>query len=183
MSLFYPHIMLHRVQQLSPEGLRRAGIRGILLDVDNTLSPHGAPEPAPEAMEWIQKMKREGFLLCIVSNNTEERVAPFAGKLGLAFSAIAGKPLPFGFCRATARLGLSRQQVLAVGDQLFTDICGANLAGIRSALVEPIEPEHTLRFRLKRRLERPILRRFLQKCPERIAAGCFAAPESEVKKQ
>ncbi|MGI6260807.1 MAG: YqeG family HAD IIIA-type phosphatase [Acutalibacteraceae bacterium] len=183
MSLFYPNMMLRRVQELSPEELRQAGIRGILLDVDNTLSPHGAPEPEPEALEWIKKMKREGFVLCVVSNNTEERVAPFAKKLGLAFSAMAGKPLPFGFCRAAAKLGLSRRQVLAVGDQLFTDICGANLAGIRSALVEPLEPEHALRFRLKRRLERPVLRRFLQKHPERIAVGCFAASESEVKKQ
>ena len=183
MSLLYPSMMMHRVQELSPQGLRRAGIRGILLDVDNTLSPHGAPEPEPEALAWVKKMQQEGFLLCIVSNNTKERVAPFAAKLGLAFSSMAGKPLPFGFLRAAAKLGLSRRQVLAVGDQLFTDICGANLAGIRSVLLEPIEPERTLRFRIKRRLERPLLRRFARKYPERISAGCFAAEEKEGEKQ
>lgn len=173
MSLFYPDQMVRRVQELSPRELHRAGVRGILLDVDNTLSPHDAPEPLPEALDWIGQMKREGFLLCVVSNNTEERVAPFAERLGLAFSSGARKPLPFGFRRAAKQLGLSRRQVLAVGDQLFTDICGANLAGIRSVLVEPIEPEKQRFLRFKRRLERPLLRRFLQKHPERIAAGCF----------
>lgn len=181
MSLFYPSIMLHRIQELSPQKLRRAGVLGILLDVDNTLSPHGAPNPEPEALEWIEKMKQEGFFLRIVSNNTAERVAPFANKLGLEFSAMAGKPLPFGFRRAAAELGFLPSQVIAVGDQLFADIAGANLSGIRSVLVEPIEPEHALRFRIKRRLEQPILRRFLKKYPERVAGGCFTAPESEVE--
>lgn len=179
MSLFYPNTMLRRVQELSPEKLRRAGIRGILLDVDNTLSPHNAPEPEPEALAWIEKMKQAGFQLCIVSNNTAERVAPFAAKLGVAFSANAAKPLPFGFRRAAAEMGLSTAQVIAVGDQLFTDICGANLAKIRSVLVEPIEPEEAVQFRIKRKLERPILRRFLKKYPERAAAGCLAAQEGK----
>jgi len=180
MSLFYPSAMLHRVQELSPEKLRRAGIRGILLDVDNTLSPHDAPDPEPEALAWIEKMKQRGFLLCIVSNNTAGRVAPFAQKLGLEYSSMAGKPFPFGFRRAVSSMEILPSEAIAVGDQLFTDICGANLAGIRSVLVEPIRSETTLRFRIKRRLERPVLRRFFKKYPERVAAGCFAAQESEV---
>lgn len=163
MPLFFPTGKVRRVQELEPEWLRGLGIRGVLLDVDNTLSPHGAPDPAPEAMEWVRRMKNEGFRLILVSNNTRRRVEPFAGRIGLEFSAMACKPLPFGFRRALRKLDLTRRQAVVVGDQLFTDIVGANLAGIASVLVDPIEPETSLRFRVKRCLERPFVRRFLKK--------------------
>ena len=99
----------------------------------------------------------DGIKLLIVSNNTAERVTPFAEMLGLRFVPNGAKPLPKGFKRAIAELGISKKQVCAVGDQIFTDILGANMAGIRSIFVYPIEFEHSTFFKVKRAIEKPLL--------------------------
>ena len=135
MPILTPGYRFARVAQISPEALRRAGIRGILLDVDNTLSPHNAPDPLPDAVQWLHALADAGISAVIVSNNREPRVAPFADRLGLPRTALA-----------------------VVGDQLFTDVLGGNLAGMTTLLVDPIQPEHGWFFRLKRALERPLLR-------------------------
>ena len=77
--------------------------------------------------------------------------------LGLHFVPNGAKPLPKGFKRAIAELGISKKQVCAVGDQIFTDILGANMAGIRSIFVYPIEFEHSTFFKVKRAIERSLL--------------------------
>lgn len=159
MALFVPTRFCRRVEEITREGLQQMGIRGVLLDVDNTLSPHGDPTPLPAALQWVNELQAAGIKVLIVSNNKEERVAPFAAKFGLGFIANAAKPLPLGFRRGQALLGLPKEALLVVGDQLFTDILGANLAGMPSVLVEPIEMENKPLFRIKRRLERPLLRR------------------------
>ena len=85
--------------------------------------------------------------------------------LGLAFEADGKKPLPGGFLRACAHMGLSPRETAAVGDQIFTDVIGARLAGVFCLMVDPIEPEPGWFFRLKRRLERPILRAYERRKP------------------
>lgn len=105
-------------------------------------------------------MKSAGIKLIIVSNNNTERVTPFAEMLGLHFVPNGAKPLPIGFKRAAAELraaGVPKNRIAAVGDQIFTDILGANLAGIRSIFVYPIEFETSLPFKLKRAAEKPLL--------------------------
>ena len=158
MALFIPTRFFHRVEEITINDLRQMGIRGVLLDVDNTLSRHGDPTPLPAALDWVRGLQAAGIKTLVVSNNQEERVAPFAQKLGLDFISKAAKPLPSGFRRGQKALGLPAKSLLVVGDQLFTDILGANLAGMPSALVEPIQMEATPLFRVKRRLERPLLR-------------------------
>ncbi len=158
MPILTPGYRFARVAQISPEALRRAGIRGILLDVDNTLSPHNAPDPLPDAVQWLHALADAGISAVIVSNNREPRVAPFADRLGLPYVSRGAKPLPVGFRRAQRMLGLPRTALAVVGDQLFTDVLGGNLAGMTTLLVDPIQPEHGWFFRLKRALERPLLR-------------------------
>ena len=103
-------------------------------------------------------MRQAGFALTVVSNNRDERVRPFAEAIGLRFQARAAKPLPRGYRAAAASMGLTPQQCVAVGDQIFTDILGANLAGMKSVLLEPIELEVAQKFIVfKRRLERVLL--------------------------
>jgi HAD superfamily phosphatase (TIGR01668 family) len=132
-------------------------IKAVLLDVDNTLSPHGAAEPEAEVPAWLNAVLQSGIRVMIVSNNSQERVQPFAAKLGLEFETKAAKPLPLGFNRARNRLQCGKKETAVIGDQLFTDMLGANLAGMTAILVEPIEPETMLQFRVKRKLEIPIL--------------------------
>ena len=163
MPLFLPKEMAKHVTDLSPKFFVSRGVKAVVLDVDNTLTTHGNPVPAQGVPEWISQMQAAGLCLTILSNNYRERVEPFARKLGLDFISMACKPLTFGLTRACRRYGLKPRQVCLIGDQIFTDIVGGNLKGVLTVLVEPYELEHKWSFRLKRRLERPIIRRYRKK--------------------
>ncbi len=164
MPLFYPTVYRRRVTDVRIEDLQRLGVMGVLLDVDNTLTIHDAPGVSPEVERWLCSIQEAGLLPVIVSNNKDGRVRPFAERMGLPYIAKAGKPLGRGFRRAAAMLGLPRRQCAVIGDQIFTDILGANLAGMPSFLLEPIELEVEQRFIVfKRRIERWLLR-----CPRQV---------------
>ena len=78
-------------------------------------------------------------------------------KVGADYIFKAGKPLPGGYVEGMKKMGTTAESTLFVGDQIFTDIIGANLAGIRSILVEPIDPHEEIQIVLKRYLEKPII--------------------------
>ena len=152
-----PDIRLEGILSLTPAQLQVRGIRAIVLDVDNTLATHNHPDPATFVKEWLQTMREAGFQLIILSNNSAERVSPFAERLGLPFESRGLKPLTRGFKRICRRFGVRPEAVAVVGDQLFTDILGGNLAGMLTVLVRPIEAERGPFFRFKRTLERILL--------------------------
>lgn len=157
MAVFKPTFALRSVLEITPVSLKVHGIKALILDLDNTLTTHDNPVPADGVLEWIANMKKHGIKLLIVSNNRPERVVPFARALKLRFVPNGAKPLPIGFSRAIKKLGLEKSEICAVGDQIFTDILGANLAGIRSIFVYPIEPEKSRFFKVKRAVEKPFL--------------------------
>lgn len=158
MALFFPTQLKKNITEITAEELRTLGIQGVLLDIDNTLTEHNSPLVSPEVLQWLQDRKNDGFGLILVSNNRAERVVPFAASLGLPFTAKAKKPLPAGFRRAAEQLGLRASACAVIGDQIFTDIVGANLSGMPSVLLQPLAPERNEPFiAFKRRLERPVL--------------------------
>ncbi len=159
MSLLHPTVWLKHITALTPGLLARWGVRGLILDVDNTLTTHGNPVPSPGILAWLAAMRRAGVRLIILSNNGAPRVAPFARLLELPFEAGGKKPLRGGFLRAAKALGLPARAVAVVGDQLFTDVLGGNRANMKTVLVTPIQPEKMWYFRIKRRLEKRVLRK------------------------
>ena len=155
--LFKPQYVFNSISDVSVEFLNSKRIKGLLLDLDNTLTTHNNPIPPQSSLEWLDNMKKADIKLMIVSNNSAERVMPFAEQLGVDFVSRGKKPLPVGYNKACRRLGIEKTQLASVGDQIFTDVLGSNLAGIRSIFVFPIEPETSLPFRIKRFAERPFL--------------------------
>lgn len=155
--LFQTTIALRTICDLSPGLLKQHGIKGLLLDLDNTLTTHDNPRPADGVPEWIAQMKESGIQMCIVSNNHAPRVKPFADALGLDFVCEGKKPLSKGFREAKEKMGLSWEELAVVGDQIFTDVLGANLKRLKCVFVFPIEHETTRFFRFKRRMEIPFL--------------------------
>ena len=153
MPFLPPDIMLHRVTDIQESFLRAHGKKALFLDVDNTLTTHNNPQPDPAILAWLEEMRAHGIAMMLVSNNSGARVADFARKLRLPYTARACKPLPFGFWRAARALGVSCKEAVVVGDQIFTDIWGGRLFGALSIWVEPIEVEDGSFFRFKRRLE------------------------------
>ena len=132
------------------------GYRAVILDVDNTLVEHGAPYN-DSAVSFFENLRNLGFKFCIISNNHEERIKPFADGVGSPFIYDAGKPLKKGYIEAMSRLGSSASDTMFVGDQIFTDILGANNAGIYCILVKYIKFDHEIQIVLKRILEKVIL--------------------------
>lgn len=153
---FYPSECAQSAYEIDYAGLRARGIRGLIFDIDNTLVPHGAP--ADEAVrELFARLRGLGFRTCLISNNKEPRVRPFADAVESAFVCDAHKPSAREYVHAMERMGTDRQSTVFVGDQLFTDIWGANRAGIESILVQPIHPKEEIQIVLKRYLERIVL--------------------------
>ena len=168
MALFYPDRLVPRITDIDPDALVQAGVRGLLLDVDNTLTTHDNPALAPSVRAWLERTAALGIRAVIVSNNRTERARPFAEAIGLPFIAKARKPLRSGFRRAAALLGLQPEQCLVIGDQVFTDVLGARLSGIACIQVLPIEAEKGQHFiAFKRMLEKPIVQRFMRKQKEK----------------
>jgi len=132
------------------------GLRGVILDIDNTLVPHDAPAD-DRTKALAAGLKEMGLELLILSNNHEPRAKSFAEAIGVPFICEAGKPSVKGYVKALEKMGLKKEQVLCVGDQLLTDIWGANNAGLKSLLVEPVDKAtDTAWIKVKRVMEKPI---------------------------
>ncbi|MEG1931949.1 MAG: YqeG family HAD IIIA-type phosphatase [Pygmaiobacter sp.] len=163
MSLFYPTELFTTVSTITPQYLAAHHITALILDVDNTLTAHGSQELSPEVEQWLHTLKAAGIALIIASNNFKSRVQPFAQRIDLDFVSFSLKPLPRGLAAACRRLGVPKKNIALVGDQIFTDVLGANLYGIAVLMVRPREADTQWNIRLKRKLEEPILRRYFSR--------------------
>ena len=164
---FYPTVYYRSAYSIDFRELYEKGYRGLLTDVDNTLVEHGAPANE-EAEAFFNMLHNMGWKTCIVSNNDEDRVAPFAVKTNSLYICNAGKPGKEGYLRGMKKMGTDSSDTLFIGDQLFTDIWGANRAGIPSLLVDPVSRDYLFHIRLKRAGESIVkifYRRFAAKHP------------------
>ena len=158
--ILYPKLYLKSVKEISLELLNKYNLKSLILDVDNTLISYD--KNMPEGIqEWIKQLKHANICLCIVSNsNNKEKVANVAKKLDIPYIYFAMKPFKNGFKKAKEILNLESNQIGVVGDQVLTDVVGANRMGMFSILVEPIEEKDIWITRLKRPLENKIVKKY-----------------------
>lgn len=161
-KIFYPTEYYDSTYSINFASYYAKGYRGIIFDVDNTLVEHDAPAD-DKASRLIHKLKGLGFEVCFLSNNDEERVKSFNENLNAKYIYKAGKPLAKGYNAAMDIMGTQKHNTLFVGDQLFTDIWGANNSGIRSILVKPIAKHEEIQIVLKRIPEKLVLFFYLKK--------------------
>ena len=161
MAIFKPDYIFEKTTKITPQFLADHGIKNLLLDVDNTLTTHDNPEPSPGIEEWLDTMRAHGINMMIISNNNKERVSPFAARLGLPFTSMACKPLPFGYKKGMKMLGGNKKNTAMVGDQIFTDVMGANLSGIKCLMVLAILAEEGAGFKFKRKIEKGFVEKYL----------------------
>jgi HAD superfamily phosphatase (TIGR01668 family) len=135
------------------------GLRGIVLDLDNTCCAYHQPELAAGVADWVAGARDRGFRIVMLSNNFSERVAAAGAQLGVSTVPNALKPLPFGFLRALRLLGTPRRLTVVIGDQVFTDMLGGKLLGLRTVLTEPIVAHDFPLTRVLRWLERLVYKR------------------------
>lgn len=153
-----PDFYLPSVLDVSPARIAERGFTHVLLDLDNTLLPRGE-DIIPESIDaWCRSLAEHDLRACLVSNNWQGRVEQVAGDLGFELVSKAIKPLPPAFVIGMRRMGARPRTTLMIGDQLFTDVLGARMLGIRSVMVLPLAAHdlpHTLALR---HLEKLVMR-------------------------
>jgi len=160
---FYPKKQVDSAYEIPYKELYERGIRGVIFDVDNTLVPHGAPADE-RALQLFAEFHQMGMKTCLLSNNKEPRVASFAGQVDSPYIYKGGKPGVGGYEKAMEKMGTERETTVFVGDQLFTDVYGANRTGIYSYLVKPIHPKEEIQIVIKRWFEAIVLYFYHRKC-------------------
>jgi HAD superfamily phosphatase (TIGR01668 family) len=156
-GVFRPDGYAERLSGVSLDKLAADGIRGIIVDLDNTLVGYGQDDMAAVDSAWIASALERGFRVCLVSNNFPERVLRVARELGVPAIPNALKPLPGSFSRALRLLETPKDRTVVVGDQLFTDVLGAKFLGLHAILTEPIVARDWLGTRILRFFERLFL--------------------------
>lgn len=144
------------VCDLTPELLRKRGIGVLLMDFDNTIVPYTCDVPTKEVNAWLESMKASGIIMCVVSNTTRGRAVTFCEGHGIDCITRAKKPFQKGIREALRRYSKSGGKIALVGDQIFTDVLGANCGGITSILVKPIHL-HNIWLKLRHVLELPFI--------------------------
>jgi len=153
---FYPKRTAESTYVIDYKKLYQEGYRGIIFDVDNTLVRHDE-DATDRAIELFKHIKEIGFASCLISNNDEERVRRFNKDIKTNYIFNAQKPSTKNYIKATKIMGTTIDTTIFIGDQLFTDVYGANRAGMMSYLVKPIHPKEEIQIVFKRRLEKIVL--------------------------
>lgn len=166
LNIFKPTWMVDAIYHITPEQLKKQNIKAVLTDLDNTLIAWNNPDGTEELIKWIEVMQDAGIPVIILSNNKASRVERVATVLGLEYVSRAMKPTIIGFKKAEAKLNLPNEEVLMVGDQIMTDIWGANLAGVRNVLVKPIINSDAWNTQFNRFIELHIMNYLIRKDPD-----------------
>lgn len=153
---FYPDDYVASIYVIKFEELYQKGYRGLIFDIDNTLVPHGFPADE-RAVSLFERLRSIGFDTCLISNNQEPRVRPFAEQVKSKYVFDAHKPSTKNYRKAMQLMKTDEKTTIFIGDQLFTDVWGAKRTGIKSILVRPIHPKEEIQIVLKRYLERIVL--------------------------
>ena len=153
-----PEYRFDTFDQATAEFLLSIGVKGVLLDIDNTLEPYEHPLPGDQVLKWLDSLRAVGIKTAIVSNNDAERVETFNKEIGMPAYSKAGKPFTKNLRCAMADIGTSKDNTIFMGDQILTDVWAAHNAGIRAILVPPINDRRDALTRFKRILEKPILK-------------------------
>ena len=153
---FIPNIIVDRLTDVTPELLQSHGIRFLMLDFDNTIVPYTTNTPDADMEQWLQDMLISDIGLCVVSNSKRDRVVKFCDARGIPCITHSKKPFQKGIRACRDRFSLDMNHAALAGDQIYTDVLGANCAGAVSILVTPIHL-HNIWLKLRHVAEKPFI--------------------------
>ena len=153
---FIPNIIVDRLTDITPELLQSRGIRFLMLDFDNTIVPYTTNTPTDDMEQWLRDMQKSGIGLCVVSNSKRDRVVKFCDARGIPCITHSKKPFQKGIRACRDRFSLDLSHAALAGDQIYTDVLGANCAGAVSILVTPIHL-HNIWLKLRHVAEKPFI--------------------------
>jgi len=144
---------------ITPEFISKHNIQGMLVDMDNTLLPWHETRIADDAKEWIKSIKDCGVKVCVITNSGIERTSTVMKDMELDYIHTAFKPFPFSFVKGRKLLGVNKDNLLVVGDQMVTDGLGSKIIGYNCIIVDPISPKEQKGTHINRFFERLLFRR------------------------
>ncbi len=151
-----PKVMADKLPDVTQEFLKDNRIELLMLDFDNTIVPYTTCVPTEEMAAWLRDMAKAEIAVCIVSNSHKDRVPAFCREYGLNCVTHAKKPFPKGIRQCLAQYGVAPERAALVGDQIYTDVLGANCAGVKSILVKAID-NHNFWLKARHVLELPFI--------------------------
>jgi hypothetical protein len=162
MEWLYPDEYIKTIFDIDYERLFREGYKGIMFDIDNTVAAFDQAYPTKEVIALFEQLRVLGFELALVSNNNATRVNKYNEKLKIHAFPRAIKPLTMNLKKAMNSMGSINEQTVFVGDQLFTDVWAGNALKFHTILVKPIQDKEQLITRVKRGVERQLIKRYLK---------------------
>ena len=161
--ILYPKLYIENVLKIDENIIKQYKIKALLLDIDNTLI-HYDKTILDGVEKWAEKMKENGIKLCILSNsNNNEKIESVASKICIPYIGFANKPLKKGFKKAIKLLNINPENIAMVGDQIFTDVIGANRMKMVSILTKPLEEKDIWVTKIKRPIENAVINKYLKK--------------------
>ncbi|MDO8886745.1 YqeG family HAD IIIA-type phosphatase [Candidatus Oleimmundimicrobium sp.] len=155
---FYPDEYYESIFNIDFKWLQKRNIKGLLIDLDNTIVPRKEREVSKNLIEWFSELSKKGFKVCIISNNWKARTGKIGKSLGVPVVARAVKPRRKAFERGMKILKTNREQTAVIGDQIFTDVFGGNRMNLLTILVVPLSKSDLFYTKILRKLERLILK-------------------------
>jgi len=157
LKLLFPHEYVGSVFDIDYKKVFDMGYRGILFDIDNTLVPHGS-DSTEKVDDLLRRIQSMGFKILLLSNNSEERIVRFLANIDALYIHDAQKPDLANYLKAIEMLQVRKEEALCIGDQVFTDIYGANKCGIDNILVAYIRAADETKIGIRRNLEKIVLK-------------------------
>ncbi len=152
-KIFTPTYIYDSIDKIPFDVLEKNNIKGIMFDLDNTLTDYKGIM-SDDKIEWIKEAKKRDINICILSNShRQKKIKGLMKELDINGLNFAMKPMLKGFRYALDLLGVRKENACMIGDQIFTDIWGANRFGIKSILVRPFDANEEFWVKLKRPLE------------------------------
>ncbi len=165
--IFYPKSYFNKIVDIDVNFFIEKNIKAVLLDIDNTIldKRHNMVQGLEE---WVKRLKENKIKICILSNtNKKKKAQNLSDKLEVPFIYFAKKPLKFGFKKAKKILEIEDNKTIAViGDQVLTDVFGANRCKMYSILVKPLKKEDIFVTKINRLIEKQILKNYFKKINE-----------------
>ena len=161
--LIYPRTYVENVTKITIEFLKENNIKALILDVDNTLIDFNK-NLLDGVKDWCNNLKKQNIKFYILSNtNKKEKVEKVSKELDIPYIMFAKKPFQKGFKEAKDKLKLDAKEIAVCGDQILTDVIGANRAKMYSILSKPIDKRDIFVTKVKRPIENLIIKRYLKR--------------------
>lgn len=151
---YYPSIY-----KIDYQTLKKENIDTLLFDIDNTITKVDDLNIPKETTDLMEELKKQGFKLLLISNNHQQRANPVAQKLNLPLLADAGKPAKEAYDKALNMLNSNKENTVAIGDQLLSDIVGAKKYGIKAILVDQLSKENNMQTGMAQKLQKHMVKK------------------------